>query len=48
MIKYKKDTKIFYKEPDDMIKKPDNYRKNTDNIPDMKKVKKYYSQKKVK
>lgn len=44
----KRDAKVFYKEPDDMLKPHKDYKRVVENAPDMNKVKKYYSQKKVK
>lgn len=43
MTTTKNKSKLIYKESDAMIKKPKGYKQSTDNLPDMKKVKEYYS-----
>ena len=42
----RKEKEFIYKEPETMLKKPKGYKRDSDNLPDMKKVKQYYSQKK--
>ena len=48
MMKKRQAEKQVYKESENMLKMPKNYKPSTENLPDMKKVEQYYSQMRVK